>query len=221
MATPLTIRDVLALLADKNSRDLRKAVPISEQGTPVKSYLEIIVEEPSKWLEGLPFTWKSVSNFEHARAAVTAITKLDAVVSAYPDLVDEFNNMMRDSKLSREVIEAEVERRKGPCTSESDDAGESECACEEAASSPVQPGPVQPSLVQPSTPYDGSLAGRIKASCIKYCTAMDKQATMALLTSFWDGNSNDYDACAVEIGRLVFMDAPPIQILNVFVKTDA
>lgn len=213
MATTLTIRDVLALLADKNSRDLRKAVPISEQGTPVQSYLEIIVEEPSKWLEGLPFTWKSVSNFEHARAAVTAITKLDAVVSAYPELVEEFNDMMRNSKLSREVIVAEVERRKGACTTESDDAGESECACEEAASSPVQP-----SLVQPSTPYDGSLAGRIKVSCIQYCTATDKQAALALLSSFWDGNSNDYDACAVEIGRLVFMDAPPIQMLNVFIK---
>lgn len=61
-----------------------------------------------------------------------------------------------------------------------------------------------------------SLADRIKSSCFKYCKATDQQAVLDLLTSFWDGHSNNYDKCAVDIGRLVFTDAPVDQMRNVF-----
>jgi hypothetical protein len=195
-AMDLTIQDVLALLPAKNAGDLRKAFLPEELVTRVVDYLELVVEEPAAWLQGLPATWKSVTNFEHVRAAVTAVTKLEAVAAAYPAVVSDFADMMKSGRLGRDVLVAEVARR----TTRVADPAVENCTA-------VGGGPTCRSLVD-----------RLKAACLKVSASQENAAVHALLSELWT-DTDEYDSAVFEVARYVFKDVaevlePFLQIAN-------
>lgn len=189
MENELTIQDVLALLPDKNANDLRKAFDAPDLVTTVETFLVVVVEEPKNWLRSLPSTWKSLSNFEHVRAAVTAVTKLDAVVAAYPKLVKDFKAMMKAGKLNRAVLMNEVDRRMAADENDQDDN---------------QVDDDEDDDLIPERPF----TERLKAGCIKFCKA-EGNNIHHLLTECWR-DSDDCDDSVVDIARCVFKDSSDI-----------
>lgn len=165
---------------------------------PLVDYLRIIKDEPIEWLRTLPDGWKCLSYFHKARAAVNALIAIQDVADAIhredPDLLPALRTTIR-TRLKSQHMHAVARERAGLPAADPDD-----------------PDPDDQSSLDPA-----DVCARMKQACFDFCRATHKHALLAVLTAFWDDACRD-DALAVDVGRLVFMDSPPIAVLDAFLR---
>jgi hypothetical protein len=218
MTDSLTVADAVAALRARNDTHadiFEKSYAALKRPAghvpPLIDYIRLIKDEPIEWLRTLPDSWKCLSYFLKARAAVNALISVKEVVDSMqrqdPHLLPALRSTIRTRLKSKHMDAVAKERAGLPAADPEDDQVGGDSVGEESAHE-------MPEAC--SADACSKVCGRLKHACVEYCRVANKFAVLTLLTALWDDDCAD--DIAVQVARLVFMDSPPIDILDAFLR---